>query len=220
MTQKDERPVGEDQAPTKIDNLPPTATDSDVTSRSHIPEWLQLRLADHQRRREQDRAGRAEFAENRAHGLKARHAARLRHLGQWEDENSPVTVPPHGSPAWYTLPCDDPRRILADLVHDARCWRTLRESPVVAELIDIWREWHDRLQVRETSWAISGAADWAAESRHLSYRELARRRRVVSVLACNVCGTATEVVHPIPREHFAALPCTDWVRCSEHQEAA
>lgn len=39
------------------------------------------------------------------------------------------------------------------------------------------------------------------------------RHRITSVLDCGVCGRATEVVHPISREHFAALPSTDWVRC-------
>lgn len=131
-------------------------------------------------------------------------------------------IPVFGSPAWHVLPLRDPRRILAELVHDARSWRTLRESPHVAELIDDWMEWHNRRLHRAASHQVAAYAKAMGNRgyRWLSYRELERRRRLVSVEHCAKCGRALELVHPWPEWQIERLPDLSWVRCPEHEGVA
>jgi hypothetical protein len=124
-------------------------------------------------------------------------------------------VPPYGTFNWGLLTKSDPRKILAALVHDAWCWRTLRESGHVADLLDEWREWHDRRRHREASWAVSALAKEMAAGgwSWLSYAELERRRRLTSVVDCGGCAGQAELVHPLPIERFEMLPDTSWARC-------
>ncbi|HWD00949.1 MAG TPA: hypothetical protein VG674_00575 [Amycolatopsis sp.] len=66
------------------------------------------------------------------------------------------------------------------LVLDAAAWRHLNTSPHVADLLAEWVEWDRRRTVRETSGAVSAAADWRAIAAAPTYDELARRRAVAT----------------------------------------
>lgn len=66
------------------------------------------------------------------------------------------------------------------LTLDAAAWRLLNTSPHVAELLAEWIEWDRRRTLRETSNAVSAAADWRALAAAPTYAELARRRAEVT----------------------------------------
>jgi len=66
------------------------------------------------------------------------------------------------------------------LTLDAAAWRLLGTSPHVAELLAEWIEWDRRRTLRETSHAVSAAADWRALAVAPTYAELARRRAVLT----------------------------------------
>ncbi|MEU4517835.1 hypothetical protein AB0F52_03840 [Amycolatopsis sp. NPDC024027] len=66
------------------------------------------------------------------------------------------------------------------LVLDAATWRHLNTSPHVAELLAEWVEWDRRRTLRETSHAVSAAADWRALAAAPTYAELERRRAVAT----------------------------------------
>lgn len=53
---------------------------------NHIDEAVQARIAAARLRRERSRRRRAELDENRAHGLQARHLAKMRRWQQEDDE--------------------------------------------------------------------------------------------------------------------------------------
>jgi hypothetical protein len=54
-----------------------------TTTANYVDEPVQARIAAARLRRERSRRRRAELNENRAHGLQARHLAKMRH---WIDE--------------------------------------------------------------------------------------------------------------------------------------
>ncbi|MGK3203221.1 hypothetical protein [Amycolatopsis sp. MEPSY49] len=66
------------------------------------------------------------------------------------------------------------------LTLDAAAWRLLNTSPHVAELLAEWIEWDRRRTLRETSNAVSAAADWRALAGAPTYAELERRRAVAT----------------------------------------
>lgn len=66
------------------------------------------------------------------------------------------------------------------LTLDAAAWRLLIISPHVADLLAEWIEWDRRRTLRETSHAVSAAADWRALAAAPTYAELERRRAVVT----------------------------------------
>ncbi|MGW5748670.1 hypothetical protein [Amycolatopsis sp. NPDC003861] len=66
------------------------------------------------------------------------------------------------------------------LTLDAAAWRLLNTSPHVAELLAEWIEWDRRRTLRETSHAVSAAADWRALATAPTYAELERRRAEVT----------------------------------------
>ena len=66
------------------------------------------------------------------------------------------------------------------LTLDAAAWRLLATSPHVAELLAEWIEWDRRRTLRETSNAVSAAADWRALAVAPTYAELERRRAVAT----------------------------------------
>ncbi|WP_410644560.1 hypothetical protein [Amycolatopsis sp. lyj-346] len=66
------------------------------------------------------------------------------------------------------------------LTLDAAAWRLLATSPHVAELLAEWIEWDRRRTARETSNAVSTAADWRTLAAAPTYAELERRRAVVT----------------------------------------
>ncbi|MEV4057087.1 hypothetical protein AB0J55_38275 [Amycolatopsis sp. NPDC049688] len=69
------------------------------------------------------------------------------------------------------------------LTLDAAAWRLLATSPHVAELLAEWIEWDRRRTARETSNAVSAAADWRAIAAAPTYAELDRRRAVATRVA-------------------------------------
>ncbi|MFG1644909.1 hypothetical protein ACGFMK_31895 [Amycolatopsis sp. NPDC049252] len=66
------------------------------------------------------------------------------------------------------------------LTLDAAAWRLLNTSPHVVELLAEWIEWDRRRTLRETSHAVSAAADWRALAAAPTYAELERRRAVAT----------------------------------------
>ncbi|MGV9366221.1 hypothetical protein [Amycolatopsis sp. NPDC003731] len=66
------------------------------------------------------------------------------------------------------------------LTLDAAAWRLLATSPHVAELLAEWVEWDRRRTLRETSHAVSAAADWRALAAAPTYAELERRRAIAT----------------------------------------
>ncbi|KDN23931.1 hypothetical protein [Amycolatopsis rifamycinica] len=66
------------------------------------------------------------------------------------------------------------------LTLDAAAWRLLAASPHVAELLAEWVEWDRRRTLRETSHAVSAAADWRALASAPTYAELERRRAIAT----------------------------------------
>jgi hypothetical protein len=114
---------------------------------------------------------------------------------------------------------------------------TMGEGTSTADVIAIPRATWRQTRVFAESWLrfwagdfLDDLVDWRmrAISRDLSsslrwsklgprHAELERLRRIVSVLDCGVCGTATEVVHPIEPWQFDLLPDTSWVRCDAHK---
>lgn len=75
-----------------------------------------------------------------------------------------------------------------ELVIDAGQWRTLRESPHVAGLLDEWSEWDRRRQLRQSSWDISETSRGRWD--HVSYAEIERRRNKVQVPEWALSGNA------------------------------
>ncbi|HEY3479024.1 MAG TPA: hypothetical protein VGL02_09005 [Streptomyces sp.] len=82
----------------------------------------------------------------------------------------------HGVPELVTIPFLEYRALVAD----AGAWRLLATSPHVAELLAEWVEWDRRRTARETSHAVSAAADWRAIASAPTYAELAARRAVAT----------------------------------------
>ncbi|WP_328645302.1 hypothetical protein OHS58_34960 [Amycolatopsis sp. NBC_00348] len=66
------------------------------------------------------------------------------------------------------------------LTLDAAAWRLLNTSPHIVELLAEWVEWDRRRTLRETSNAVSAAADWRALAGAPTYAELERRRAAVT----------------------------------------
>lgn len=88
----------------------------------------------------------------------------------------PLMRPPeYGSPEYEGLPANDPLR-QQSIVFAAECWRRLTASPHCAEIIADLFEWERRKSLRETSNAVSAAADWRAIASAPAYAELERRR--------------------------------------------
>jgi hypothetical protein len=88
----------------------------------------------------------------------------------------PLMRPPeYGSPEYEALPADDPLR-QQSVTFAADCWRRLTASPHCAEIIADLFEWERRKSLRETSNAVSAAADWRALASAPTYAELERRR--------------------------------------------
>ncbi|MEV5720642.1 hypothetical protein AB0L41_42825 [Amycolatopsis mediterranei] len=81
-----------------------------------------------------------------------------------------------GVPERVTIPFLEYRALVAD----AGAWRLLATSPHVAELLAEWVEWDRRRTARETSHAVSAAADWRAVAGAPTYAELAARRAVAT----------------------------------------
>jgi hypothetical protein len=100
---------------------------------------------------------------------------------------------------------------------EAVAWRWLCQSGHVLDLIAEWSEWDRRRVASETSQQLSAAGRWSGGT---SYAELRRRRRLTSVHPCHICGESVEIVHPMPKAWFDALPRLDFVRCPSHAEAA
>ncbi|MFD7996284.1 hypothetical protein [Streptomyces mexicanus] len=63
-----------------------------TTATSHVDEQVQARIAAARLKREQRQQRRAELDENRAHGLQARHLAKMR---RWADEDGTPEPAPH-----------------------------------------------------------------------------------------------------------------------------
>jgi len=89
-----------------------------------------------------------------------------------------TTVPRYGSTEWDDLPDQDPCRAAAVMIA-AEAWREHCSPAQVAldlcrqlaeENAAVWR------RMRETSWDVSAADDWAAASRRPTYAELQERR--------------------------------------------
>lgn len=127
-----------------------------------------------------------------------------------------TTFPRYGTVDYYTMPTDDPRRILANLVFDAACWRRLTACTDFFDAVLLeWHLWNERRAQSEASTEVSKIAKQQADRGHVhvSYAEIERRRRLTSVESCAVCGTSVELVHPIEEWQFDLLPSLDWVRC-------
>ncbi len=97
-------------------------------------------------------------------------------------EQALLQPPEYGSPEWLALPLDDPRRHAA-LVQAAERWRLLTSSPHVVDVLFEFREWCRRAGFRQTSSAVSAAANWAGLAGAPTYAELARRRAVFTTPA-------------------------------------
>ncbi|WP_141999968.1 hypothetical protein [Amycolatopsis cihanbeyliensis] len=80
---------------------------------------------------------------------------------------------------------------------DAEAWRLLNRSPHVAELLAEWIEWVARQDFRQTSSAISAAADWRTVASTPTYTEL-KRRRSVPVVPRRCAGSGCRVVVSVP----------------------
>jgi hypothetical protein len=112
--------------------------------------------------------------------------------------------------------------LLADATPDvirewAACW-ALWWSPASVSYRAEQAERAYAERIRAVSHDLSTATRWSAIGP--SHTELVRRRRLTSVLPCGLCGEDTEVEHPLPPEHYAALPSTHWVRCANHAAVA
>jgi hypothetical protein len=100
-------------------------------------------------------------------------AARL--IGRVADRG---TIPKYGSSEWDALPDQDPRRAAAVVVA-AEAWRD-HCSPervaadMLAEMVHVDLEIARR--VREASWDVSAARDWAALAQSPTFAELCERR--------------------------------------------
>lgn len=115
-------------------------------------------------------------------------------------------VPAYGSSAFHQLAIGDERRVIAEVLWYAACWRRLIESPYIAQILAEWSEWDQRRVLREASWAVSSAAKERADDgwSWLSYAELEERRRLTSILPCADCGSDVELVHPFLDENWNA----------------
>jgi hypothetical protein len=98
----------------------------------------------------------------------------------WLRELDPTgTAPLFGSPAWLELPATDRRRTAA-VVRSAEAYRRFcsREQVERDLLEELQREDASvRRRVREASWAVAGALDWARLAQQPTYAELEARRR-------------------------------------------
>lgn len=74
-------------------------------------------------------------------------------------------------------------------------------------------------RLRQVSHAIAGPPHTGKQdgSGHwhqvAAWRDVTSRRQITSVEPCGACGTAVELVHPLPRELYDRLPDLSWVRC-------
>lgn len=80
MTRRERRPPAEEPPQDAAEDQSP-ATAEDNSLARQIPAWLAERVAEHQRRKGERRAARAQFGERREHGLAARRRAKLRRQG-------------------------------------------------------------------------------------------------------------------------------------------
>lgn len=90
-----------------------------------------------------------------------------------------ATAPLFGSPAWLALAATDRRRT-ASLVRSAEAYRRhcSREQVERDLLEELQREDASvRRRVREASWAVAGALDWARLAQQPTHDELEARRR-------------------------------------------
>lgn len=92
----------------------------------------------------------------------------------------------------------------------ATSWWRFWETDHLADLLD--RETYRR--IRAASHNLSGAATWSATGP--AFKELQRRRRLISMLPCGVCNGDVVVEHPMPQWQYDRLPDISWVRCAEH----
>jgi hypothetical protein len=87
-------------------------------------------------------------------------------------------VPSYGTDDWDGLADQDPRRA-ASVVIAAECWRDhCSPAQVALDLITAIEEQEAeiRRRIREASWDVADARDWAAQAASPSYAELQRRR--------------------------------------------
>jgi hypothetical protein len=103
------------------------------------------------------------------------------------------------------------------LVFDSECLQALLRSAHIADLLGEWHQWWTRRRTCESSLEMSQAITWRCGP---TYKQLEERRRLTSVHPCHICGVDVEIVHPMPKAWFDALPRLDFVRCPSHAEAA
>lgn len=87
-------------------------------------------------------------------------------------------VPRYGDQAWQSLPPSDPRFAAAVAVA-AECWRDhCSHERVAADLMAAMVEQEDELRrrVREASWDVCTARDWAAYASTPTHAQLVERR--------------------------------------------
>jgi hypothetical protein len=103
-----------------------------------------------------------------------------RMVAAWMRELDPTgTAPTFGSPAWLALPPSDRRRTAA-VVRNAEAYRRFcsREQVERDLLEELQREDASvRRRVREASWQVSAALDWANVVQQPTHAELEARRR-------------------------------------------
>ncbi len=80
----------------------------------------------------------------------------------------------YGTAAWHALDPLDPRW-LAAIVRHAEAWREYVDPVTIAlELAEDMNQ--RRAELRQASWAVSGAWDWCAVADRPTYAEVRRRR--------------------------------------------
>lgn len=109
-----------------------------------------------------------------------------------------ILFPPFGSIDYHTLPHADPRRVLADLVFHANCWRMLVASPYLGEVLEEWASLNQRRADGEASTAVSVFAREQTDRghTHFSYAQIEERRKLVSHVPCDGCGATVTLTHP------------------------
>ncbi len=81
----------------------------------------------------------------------------------------------YGSAAWHALDPMDPRW-LAAIVRHAEAWREHVDPVTIA--LEVAEDMNQRrAELRQASWAVSGAGDWCGVADRPTYTELRRRRR-------------------------------------------
>lgn len=83
-------------------------------------------------------------------------------------------IPRYGSLEFDALPEHDPRRA-ASIIAAARLQRLRHDPDVIAAELRVELA-HDRQRLREASWDVAAARDWAADAQRPTFRELERRR--------------------------------------------